>query len=269
MGSRMIGERSKDGRWWLIVGLFTIFVVGWSLAFSFKVGAAGTSASQDSVRQDQAAARADRVWNLSDFNRIRISGSPGVTLVQGNIERISATGDDKAVARLEVLVSGGELIVRNKRRTWIGDWFSGWNDDRVNLVIEFIDLEGLRLSGSGRVRAASLHSPEFSLRVSGSGSTDIEQLLGDSLNLRISGSGDIELAGAIGRQVIGISGSADYEARDLATQATTIRVSGSGGANVAASDVLDAHISGSGSVRYAGNPAVSSSISGSGKIRPL
>ena len=269
MGSRMIRDRSKDGRWWLIVGLFTVCVVGWSLAFSFKVGAANTAAAQDSGRQDQITARADRVWNLSDFNRIRISGSPGVTLVQGDIERVSATGDDNAIERLEVVVSGDELIVRNKRRFWIGDWFGGWRDSRVDLVIEFIDLEGLALSGSSQVRAAALRSPEFNLSVSGSGSTNIDQLLGDSLNIRVSGSGDIDVAGVVDRQVIGISGSADYEARDLATQATTIRVSGSGEAHVAASTVLDVRVSGSGSVRYLGEPEVSSSISGSGDIRQL
>ena len=269
MGSRMIRDRSKDGRWWLIVGLFTVCVVGWSLALSFKVGAADPSARQDSARQDQAAARADRVWNLSDFNRIRISGSPAVTLVQGDVERISATGDDDAVARLEVLVSGDELIVRNKRRAWIGDWLGGWNDERVDLVIEFVDLERLQLHGSGRVRAAALRSQEFDLEVSGSGSTNIDQLLGESLKIQISGSGDIDVAGVVGRQVVGISGSADYEARDLVTEATRIRISGSGAANVAASAVLDARVSGSGSVRYLGDPEVKSSISGSGKIRQL
>ena len=77
------------------------------------------------------------------------------------------------------------------------------------------------------------------------------------------------MAGVVGRQVVGISGSADYEARDLVTEATRIRISGSGAANVAASAVLDARVSGSGSVRYLGDPEVKSSISGSGKIRQL
>jgi|GEM_PF-441374 len=269
MGSRMIRDRSRDGRWWLIVGLFTVCVVGWSVAFSFKVSAADAAAQKGSVFQEQALSRADRVWNLTDFNRIKISGSSGVTLVQGEIERISASGDDDAVARLEVLVNGDELIVRKKRRAWVGGWLGGWNDGPVDIVIEFIDLERLQLSGSGRVRGAALSSPDFELQISGSGSTTIDQLLGDSLNIRVSGSGDVDLAGVVGRQVIGISGSANYEGRDLASETATIRISGSGNANVAASGVLDAHVSGSGSVRYLGDPEVSSSVSGSGKIRQL
>jgi len=264
MGSRMIRDRSRDSRWWLIVGLFTVCVVGWSLAFSFKV-----SATDSAATPGQIASSADKIWNLSEFTRISIAGSHGVTLVQGDKERISASGTDDALERLEVFVRDDELVIRNKRRGVIGSLLRGWDDGRANLLIEFIDLEQLKLSGSGLLRVAELRSPEFALVVSGSGSTDIEHLVGDSLNLRVSGSGDINLAGGVDRQVISISGSGHYEGRNLATEAATIRVSGSGNANVAASILLDASISGSGSVRYRGEPKVNSSISGSGRVRPL
>jgi len=258
MGSRMIRDRSKESRWWLIVALFSICVVGWSLAFSFKA-----TATESGVVQ--LASGADRVWNLTDFDRIKISGSPRVTLVQGDIERISANGDNDALEQLEVLVADGELIVRKKR----GHWLKGWIGEPIELVIEFIDLERLKLSGATKLYVEELRSPTFSLGISGSGDTHIKQFQGDSLNLRVSGSATIDVGGAVNTQVIGISGSADYEARDLATQSTTIRISGSADAHVAVASTLDAKISGSGSVRYLGQPKVSSSVSGSGKIRPL
>jgi len=40
MGSRMIRDTSRDGSWWLMVVLFSVCVVGWSLALSYKVSAA-------------------------------------------------------------------------------------------------------------------------------------------------------------------------------------------------------------------------------------
>ena len=260
MGSRLIRDRSKDSRWWLMVGLFTLCVVGWSLAFSFKAGAADTRGAPSEI-----VSGADQVWNLSDFNRISISGSPQVTLVQGDIERVSANGPDKALSRLEVFTSGGELIVRKKR----GRWWNNGNTEKIELVIEFIDLEQLNLSGSAELRVEKLRSPELNLKISGSGDTHIEQLLGDTLNLGVSGSADINVAGTVTSQVIRISGSADYEARDLATQAATVRISGSGDAEIAVSSSLDARISGSGSVRYLGDPKVQSKIFGSGDIRSL
>ncbi len=36
MGSRAMSLRSGEGNWWLMVGLFSLYVVGWSLMFSLK-----------------------------------------------------------------------------------------------------------------------------------------------------------------------------------------------------------------------------------------
>jgi len=260
MGSRMIRDRSRDSRWWLMVGLFTVCVVGWSLAFSFKVGAAD-SAGGASV--DRGAA--EQVWDLSSFTRLSISGSPEVRLVQGQVERVTATGDAEAIDRLVVSVQDDELVIRNKRDRW----FDNWRDDRVALVVEFKSLAQLRLSGSAELSVERLASPEFDLVISGSGDSRFGNLLSDSLRLRVSGSADVNIAGEVANQDVRISGSADYVARELATEATDIRISGSGDAQIAVSSALDARISGSGSVRYLGQPEVRSSVQGSGDIRPL
>ena len=251
MGTRMIRDRSNDGRWWLMVALFTLCVVGFSLAFSTKAGA------------DNRAT--DRVWPVSDFDRISISGSPDVQLVQGDSEGVFGNGDDDDLERLDVFVQSGELVVRPKDR----GWFRSWGSDDVSLVIELRDLSRLKLSGSGDLSADSLTSKDLELTISGSSDMEIDELAVRTLEVVISGSADIELAGEAEDQRVRISGSADYAAADLRSETARVRISGSADAEVRVSGTLDARVSGSGSVRYVGEPVITRHVSGSGKIGPL
>ena len=203
MGTRMIRDRSNMGGWWLMLALFTLCVGGWSLAFACKAGA--------SEAPESFVGTADRVWQVSEFNRISVAGSMDVQLVQGAAEAVYGRGDSTDLERLEVVVQGRELIIRRKRR--IG--FSGWFDDEVNLVITYRDLSSLSLSGSGELMADSLTSEALSLRVSGSGDIEIDELSADTLELSISGSADVTLVGSVEDQRVNISGSADYAADNL------------------------------------------------------
>jgi len=257
MGTRMIRDRSSIGGWWLMLALFPLCVGGWSLAFSFKAGA--TEAPQSFVRD------ADRVWEVSGFNRISIAGSSDVQLVQGAGEGVYGNGDSKDLERLEVVVRGRELIIRPRRQ----NWFEGWLDDDVDLLITYRDLSSLKLSGSGDLAADSMSSNDLSLRVSGSGDVRIDELTVNELELAISGSADVVLAGSAADQSVNISGSADYTAENLQSESARVRISGSADALIQVSNALEAKVSGSGSVRYAGNPTVSQRVSGSGEIRPL
>lgn len=257
MGTRMIRDRSNDGRWWLLVALFTLCVLGWTLAFSLKAGASDSSANY--------ARDADRTWQVADFDQIVISGSTDIELVQGESEGVYGQGDTDDLDELEIYVEGRKLIIRPKKRSWISSW--GSND--VNLVIELRDISGLRLSGSGELDAQSLEGGELTLSISGSGDIDIEELRVGRLELTVSGSADVDLAGEAQSQEVVISGSGDYSAEDLASVSARVRVSGSADARIRVRDSLEATVSGSGSVRYRGKPDVSRRVSGSGDIRSL
>ena len=250
MGTRMIRNGSGDGRWWLMVGLFTLCVLGWTLAFSIKAS---------------AAERADRSWSVSDFDRITISGSPDVELIQGDVERVTAMGDDRALDDLEVYVEDGELVVRQISS---GSWWRNRND-HLQVRIELADLEALVLSGASDVVMEELDTTTFQLSVSGSSDIELEQLNAQALRLRISGSADVELAGTVREQQVRITGSGDYKADQLESETAVVRVSGSADAKLRATRSLAARVSGSGSIRYAGAPVVESELSGSGSIRPL
>ena len=262
MGSRMVRDRSREGSWWLMVGLFTICVVGWSLAFSLKVGASAVDSSEISSSQ------ADQIWSLKTFTKIRILGGYKVSLRQGDVEKVSANGNAQALAQLEVFVEDGELIVRNKAKGWLKGW-AGDSQSNIDLVIEFQSLEKLTVGGSAELRSRALYSDELILDVAGSGDISVTDLRGTTLELRVAGSADVELTGDVTEQAVKIAGSADYHAEQLSSKNVSIVISGSGGARLRVSDDLDARVSGSGSVRYRGNPEVNSSIHGSGRIQPL
>lgn len=258
MGSRMIRDRSNEGSWWLMVGLFTLCVVGWSLAFSLKVGASSIDSSKASTSD------ANQIWSTERFTKIKISGGYKVSLVQGSEEKVSANGNARALAQLEVLVDDGELIVRNRSHSW----FSG-SDTGLELNIEFRSLEKLTVNGSAELRSVELLSKDLILNVAGSSDINLKALRSTSLDLRVAGSADVELAGDVTEQAIKIAGSADYHAEKLSSKRVSIAISGSGDARLMVSDDLDASVWGSGSVQYLGNPEVNSSIHGSGNIRPL
>ena len=251
MGTRMIRDRSNDGRWWLMVGLFTLCVVGFSFAFSLKAEAAARSA--------------DRVWQVSDFDRISILGSPDVQLVQGDTEGVYGYGDDDDLDRYDVFVQGNELVVRPKDRKW----FSAWGSGDVSLIVELQNFSQLQLSGSGGLTADSLAAQDLELTLSGSSDLEFNSVSVRSLDVTISGSADVKLAGQAENQSVRISGSADYDAVDLSSETAKVRISGSAAAQIQVAGKLEARVSGSGSVRYLGKPTVSQRVAGSGEIGPL
>lgn len=255
MGSRMIRDRSSRGGWWLMVGLFTFCVVGWSLAFSFKVGAADRA-------EAALGGTPDRTWSVADFDRISIAGSLDVVLLQGAEEAVLARGNESDLDLLDVYVKGSELVIKPKRRSW---W--RWdNMDDVQLLVRLRDIERLAVSGSGEVDVEQLAVDDLRVSLSGSSDIRITQLDATNFDLRISGSADVEVAGSVTEQSVSISGSGDYDGFDLASVVAELRISGSGDARVHADNSLEVAVSGSGSVRYSGAPEVSSRVSGSGSV---
>ncbi len=91
----------------------------------------------------------------------------------------------------------------------------------------------------------------------------------DRLTTEVNGSGKFSIRGEARKQTIKISGSGNYEARNLISDVALVKISGSGKTELNVREELDVRISGSGNVLYRGNPKISQQISGSGKIRSL
>jgi hypothetical protein len=209
------------------------------------------------VRQDRAVA---------GFERVTISTSGDLTLVQGATEGLTIEADDNILPHIQTEVQDGTLVIRFDRENW-SQVFRPSRPIKYTLAMKM--LRGLAASGSVNITAQELAADDLRITVSGSSNVRIERLGVETLTYTLSGSGSVQVAGRAARQDLTISGSGRYAAGDLASDAVRASISGSGTATVWARDTLDARISGSGSIGYYGRPRVNQSISGSGKITSL
>ena len=89
------------------------------------------------------------------------------------------------------------------------------------------------------------------------------------MDTTLQGSGDIKLEGKADTQKVRVSGSGNYLAGDLQTDATEVSIPGSADVTVWAEQDLNIRVSGSGNIRYYGKPVIDQNISGSGDITSL
>jgi hypothetical protein len=201
---------------------------------------------------------------VSDFDRVSLSGSGHVAITQGAEEGVSVEADDNLVQYVRTKVSGRTLELGLR---WPGTIVTPSQPIRYNVSVK--DLVGLEVSGSGDIDAASIETDSLEVKVSGSGDIRTDSLTAEALNVDISGSGDVVMAGEAPEQDIKISGSGNFDAGDLRGERVKLTIDGSGDATVWATESLAGRLSGSGSVSYYGSPAMDVSTFGSGKINRL
>jgi lipopolysaccharide export system protein LptA len=243
---------------------------------------------------------------VESFTKIAFATSGKAYVRQGNTYKVELEGNREVLDKMEAVVEGDKLIIRQKEK-----WFNwNWSDtDRITAYITTKNIDGLSVSGSGdMVVETRVKTNALTLSVSGSGSLKVEADAGTT-KARVSGSGDLIVRGNLASFEGNVSGSGKIElqasvsgtaafdisgsgkilasgksntveteisgsgkvlAADLETRSCRVRISGSGSVEINVTDELDAKISGSGDVRYRGNPArVNAHSSGSGSVKKL
>ena len=200
---------------------------------------------------------------VSDFDKVAMSGFGRVIVTQGDSESLTIETDDNLMQYIETQVSGGTLEL-------------GFTDDVERKILDpsdsiifrlgVIDLSALNISGAGSFEVKELGADRFELVLSGAGDVKIDSLAATDLVVTVSGAGGIEMAGQVETQAVTLSGFGSYDAPDLESQDATVQVGGAGSATVWAHDTLDIEIGGAGDVDYFGSPDVTQDISGAGSI---
>jgi hypothetical protein len=201
---------------------------------------------------------------VTGFDRLDVSGSGGVSIVQDGTESLTIATDDNVMQYVTSEVRGGTL--------YVGLNVPGQRPiipSQLQLTLHVKHLSGMTSSGSWNMTSASLQTGNLEIATSGSGKVNISALTADKLTVNVSGSGNIQLAGTAASQQISISGSGKYLAGDLQTKTTSIDGSGSCNVTVWATTTLNASVSGSGTIGYYGSPQVTYDQSGSGNIKSL
>lgn len=202
--------------------------------------------------------------DLEDFSAIQLSESAHVTIVQGNQQKVVATGHENIIDLLKTNVHNGEWDINLP-----GGCYRSYD---LDIEITIPNLERIDLSGSGDIIVSDFNDiNDLEVVISGSGEVVFEDNITlETLDARISGSGEIRCNTSpvdLTYLQVKISGSGDLDAYEFHAKDCDINISGSGKCFVTATDNLDVKISGSGSVFYHGNPSVNTQITGSGKVK--
>jgi hypothetical protein len=202
--------------------------------------------------------------DVSHFDRLVLKGIGKVIITQGAEESLTVETDDNVMPYITAEVKRGVLYlgVDTEKVKRI-------SPTRLRFTLNVKELVGLDISGSGKIRAASLDTHGLDIDIDGSGDVQIDSLAAEKVVGRINGSGIVILTGETTRHDITINGSGKYFTGGLRSDTAKITINGSGDAVVWATTTLNTHLRGSGSIEYYGSPAIDLSGFGSGKIKSL
>ena len=234
----------------------TILLILLSLAVLSLSACTYVRGSGDMVSQDQ---------QVEDFKRVTLSGVGTLYISQGDEYSLTIEAEDNILPLIEAKVHDRTLEIGLK------DWRHAIHPTMpIRYYLTLPDLEGMELSGAGRIVVEDIETSELDIITSGAGDIDIDSLKAESVNIVLSGAGSCEIeVGEVIYQTVTISGAGSYRAYDLQSQNADISVSGFGGAKLWVQESLDIIISGAGSVEYFGRPSLSQTISGAGNVHAL
>jgi hypothetical protein len=201
--------------------------------------------------------------SVGAFTRVVLAGPVDVRLKRADAERAIVRADDNIVPLIETRVEGGQLFVEMRKDA------SFRTRNKLSVVVEFRQLDGVQVRGSGDLLADDVKAAIFESTINGSGNVRINRLEADTVAVSVSGSGNFNARGRAARLGVLIEGSGDVHAENLEAKTAAVSVRGSGDARVYATETLQARISGSGDIRYRGAPHVEKKVGGSGEVRPL
>lgn len=201
---------------------------------------------------------------VDQFSQVAFSISGNVYISIGKKFEVILEGNQAFLEKVITEVDGSTLKIKKERN-------NQWKSEKVDVYITMPELEGVIVSGSGKVITKNeIKASHFRTILSGSGTIAINELAANDIKATISGSGSILLNGKQCEKMnVVISGSGDVEAAELMADEAKVVISGSGNAEIFADKELNVVISGSGNVKYKGNPVIDAKSVGSGRIRAL
>lgn len=223
-------------------------------------GAAMVLEVNDESDSVPVTAAEEKTYQVGAFERISTSGPQDIEVEFGETHSVRAEG---AIARLQVLVEDGELIIRP--RDGMGwDW-PGF--DSTTLYVTLPRLTRVSLNGSGEIAIDKVRSDRFEGVIEGfGGEIEIKGLEVDQAEFTINGPGSIAAAGTAGATRVTINGPGELQAGDLQSQTATVTVRGPGDVELAVEQEAEVSVEGPGEVDIDGPARCTVSTSGPGSV---
>jgi hypothetical protein len=198
------------------------------------------------------------VREIRDVQEVALEGVGTLLIEQGETEALTIEAAPKVLQRIETEVRNGRLTIRPDR--------SFKTREPITYHLTIMQLNGIVLSGAGRVEVAQLSTDQLSINGSGAGAVVIDELTANTLDVTASGNVQAELAGTVDSQTVEVSDAASYAAADLASRLASVTASGASQVTVNVTESLDARVSGAARVEYIGDPAVTEDVSAAGRL---
>ncbi|SDX26324.1 Putative auto-transporter adhesin, head GIN domain [Lutibacter oricola] len=200
--------------------------------------------------------------NVSDFEKISVSGSFDIELIKGKEGKITVTAYENLLEYIVTETENGKLKIKPKDR------FNLRSNKPIKITVTFEEFDKLSLAGSGNIFSDDvINNNTFAISMAGSGNIDLI-LNSKKTGLSIAGSGNLNLKGETDNLKASLAGSGNLNAYDLKSNIVNISIAGSGNVKVHAENEIKASIVGSGDVSYTGNPTIEkASKIGSGSFK--
>ena len=238
------------------------------LAALLAAGLATSACSRGNDHQSggsdaSAPASSPQDWAaLKDFRRIDVTGPDNVVVTIGPKFTVTADGDPKSVALLDIRVKSDTLQIGRKSQKL---WNRLSEGKGVTIHVTLPAITAIDLTGSGDVTLDRAEGSDLALSLTGSGNLDIGQATLAKLEAEVTGSGNITLSGTADAGELAITGSGNIYAAGLKFGQAKAEILGSGDIGLASDGPVAIRIMGSGNVDVKGKAQCTTSAMGSGK----
>jgi len=202
-----------------------------------------------------------RGFTITSFDAIRVDAPVSVVLTTGAGASARAEGDQKALDRLKVDVSG-RLLTVTMERPRPGEKSGGAATVRLSTGA----LQRVVLTGGGSVAINRIKGLSAQIVLGGNGDVSAGDVQLDRLEVALAGGGRVSLAGKAGVANIRVNGPGSVAAEPLRVQQASIVNEGPGSVALTADGSAKIVTSGSGDISVAGKAACSVENRGTGRL---
>lgn len=199
--------------------------------------------------------------DIDNFTKVNIGGNYDVTLIESNENKVIIETDENLFHFINIEVFNQRLNINSIHQLK--------STEGIMIEIYYTQIEHIHSTGASNIEHEGvLANEELTIDLSGIGAIDLE-VQATKVSINLTGAGVVTLSGETDLQDTQISGAGGLRAFDLKSTECSINLSGLGGAEVFATEKLEATITGVGGIVYAGNPKnIEKQITGFGKIKP-
>ena len=208
------------------------------------------------------AGAATRGYTITSFDQIRVDAPVTVIITTGTGVSARAEGDQRALDRLRVDVSG-RLAIIAMDRPQPGEKSPG----PATLRLSTGEVNRVVLTGGGAVSLSAMKGLNGEIVQGGNGDVSVASLQLDNLQVTLAGGGRTTLAGSAGVANLRISGPGAIAADRLVARQAAILNDGPGNVALTANGPVTVRATGSGDVTVTGKPICTVENEGTGHIQ--